>query len=75
MAMDKDRLATAIVTALQASNAEITGAAQAALLAQWKLIANEFINEIKNHATVAVTSVSGVTVGGGTSGPGTGSVS
>jgi len=38
-------------------------------------LAEAVVEEITGHATVNVTSVSGVTTGPGTSGPGTGTVS
>jgi len=41
----------------------------------WLVISNAIINYIKTNAVVNVTSVSGVTTGGGTSGPGTGTLS
>jgi len=40
----------------------------------WQTIATEITNHIADNATVTVTSVSGVTPGGGVSGPGTGTI-
>lgn len=40
----------------------------------WEAIATAIVNHIKTQAQVVVTSVSGVVVGAGVSGPGTGTI-
>jgi len=53
--MNKDRLATAIVTAIQGLSPSwglLTPGEQAIALTYWKAIANEIINEIKDHADI-----------------------
>ncbi len=58
MAMDKDRLGTAIWTAIKALhtyNPAITAPMDAAGLLLWKEIAEEIILEIQGHAVVSST--------------------
>ncbi len=62
-----DALASTIVT-----NLGLTGDQATEALAKWKIITRAFYASIPANATVTVASVSGVTTGGGVSGPGTG---
>jgi len=41
----------------------------------WKIIAETFVDHFKNNTVVNVTSVTGVTTGNFSSGPGTGTIS
>jgi hypothetical protein len=74
MSMSGTRLGDAIVTAFQSINPGMTTAQINQLKSAWEAVGTAIVDEITNHAQVAVnvTSVSGVTSGGGTSGPGTG---
>jgi len=76
MAMTASGMATLIVTALKARNPEITGDEETELQAYWEDICGGIVSHIQSSAqvttSVAVASVSGVTPGGGVSGPGSG---
>jgi hypothetical protein len=61
-----DAVATAICAALNVVDAPS--------IAAWKDIMRQIYAGIKADAVVSVASVSGVTTGGGTSGPGTGTL-
>lgn len=69
MALDKDRLGAALKAAV-AANAPAPGTpvTDGQLEAMWKAIAKEIIDELKNFGVITVT---GVTSGAQTSGPGT----
>jgi hypothetical protein len=69
----KARIRTA--QAAIAAPANNAGAAAAYSDAMLQALCQGIIDEIKAAAVVTVTNVSGVTVGGGVSGPGTGTVS
>ena len=64
MALDKDRLGNAIVTALKLLNSEIGGANEAELTIVWKTIANEIILELKNNGVVNTTVTTPDTING-----------
>lgn len=66
--------ATSVVNALKTLNPEITGQAETDLLAQWEKVWTASATHVVSNTAVIVTSVSGVTPGGGASGPGTGTV-
>lgn len=74
MAMTSASLRTRIKTKMQAKNTEFAGRVGDVL--DWLIdsVAEAVVEEIQGNAQVVVTSVSGVTTGGGTSGPGTGTV-
>lgn len=65
----------AVVTALQGVDPTMTPDQIAQLKTSWEAICTVMANWIVANASVVVTSVSGVQMGGGTSGPGTGTVS
>lgn len=69
MAMNSVTLATAIKAALG-----LNPATDAEAIAAWDAISAEIISHIQANAVVTVASVSGVTVGTGVSGPGTGTI-
>lgn len=64
-----DALAVAIVAALGLTGSQATQA-----LVHWKQVTRQFYAALKTDAVVAVASVSGVTPGGGASGPGSGTL-
>ena len=69
MAMNGNTLGVAIWTAVQAvGDKEDTEAV-------WKAIGTEIVNHITTSGVINVTSVTGVTAGAATSGPGTGTIS
>ena len=68
MPMDADRLALHMMTA-----ATVPVTTPVLRQQMFKALAQAIIDEVK-AATVTVSSVSGVTTGGGVSGPGTGSI-
>lgn len=69
MALDKDRLGTAIKNAVMANTPPAgTAITPTQLENMWKAIAKEIIDEFKNFGVVQVT---GVTAGTDPSGPGT----
>lgn len=72
MPMNGNTMASEVKSALQGLGYTIDTDAEDA----WKAICGAIVNHIKNNAaiatTVTVTSVSGVTTGGGVSGPGAG---
>ncbi len=70
MPMNGDTLGLAIKAAVQAAAA----ADPADRDAMFKAMGNAIVAHIQANATVTVTSVSGVTVGAGVSGPGTGTI-
>jgi hypothetical protein len=75
MALSVPTMQTTIKTALDAQYGAPADAA--ALATQTKFtaaLANALFTILTTQATVAVTSVSGVTTGGGVSGPGTGTI-
>jgi hypothetical protein len=80
MALDGNRLGTAIADAIKASvpppGSKIT---DAQLETMWQLVGTEIVNEITNNAEVATTTTGTVTTGpgagGSTSGSGMGDVS
>lgn len=77
MALDGDRLGTAIAATIQSFKpAPGTAITEAQLEQMWQAIGREIVKEFEDNAeittTVAVTQVTGVTPGGGVSGPGTG---
>lgn len=74
MAMDKDRIGTAIWTAVKALysySPSITPAADAAGLALWKVISDQIILEIQGHAVVTSTTSTPGAQAGPTTLPGT----
>lgn len=80
MALSSSRLSTAIYNALTGDGrngfSSPLSATQQDMLRAWcDAIASSVVSEITSFASVTVTSVSGVTPGGGVSGPGTGTVS
>lgn len=68
-----DILAGLITDAL-ATSTGMTPAQKAQSLTYWKIICRQFYSSIKTDAIVAVTSVTGVTAGGASSGPGAGTL-
>jgi hypothetical protein len=71
MAMSKTSLRDRIKSKWEAkTGTTMTSAA----LDAWEAVADAIIEEIQTNAAVTVTSVSGVTTGVGTSGPGTGTI-
>lgn len=70
MAMNGDTLGLAIKAAVEAAAA----ANPADRDAMFKAMGNAIVNHIQANAAVTVTSVSGVTAGSATSGPGTGTI-
>ena len=77
MALDKDRLGAALWARIKSNESfspPIGGPEDARGLQQWTGIADEIIKEFVQNAVVPVTvaNVTGVTPGGGSSGPGTG---
>lgn len=77
MALDKDRWGDAVAAAVAGISVPQDSFITPAQLQQvWRAVCGEHKTEINDNAevmtTVAVTSVSGVTPGGGVSGPGTG---
>jgi len=68
-----DACATAMVNTL-ASALGLTPAQKSAALTQWKIVVEQLYASLKTdiQINVTVTSVSGVTSGGASSGPGTG---
>lgn len=80
MALDPTRLSTAILGKLTGDPrngfSDPLSPAQEGMLRAWTdAIAAAVVEEIRANAVVAVQSVTGVTPGGGVSGPGTGTVS
>lgn len=71
MALNGDTLGLALSAAVQA----LSQAQKENLDTVWKTIGNAIVDHIKTNAVVTVSSVSGVTVGGGVSGPGAGTIS
>lgn len=71
MALDANRLGDAIRQAIDALDDED----KSNRVTVFRAMGAAIVAEIQEHATVTVTSVTGVTTGGGTSGPGTGTVS
>lgn len=69
MAMNGDTLGAAIKSAIDAL------ADKTDRTALFKAMGDAIVQHIQANATVTVTSVSGVTTGSGTSGPGTGTIS
>ena len=79
MALSSSRLSTAIKTLWTANpnsglSNPLTAGQSAMLTALCDAIAQALVTEITTNGTVVVTSVSGVTTGGGVSGPGTGTI-
>lgn len=52
----------------------LTASEKAAIQSDWETVFTDLFSSIVANGTVVVTSVSGVTVGAGTSGPGTGTI-
>lgn len=69
MPMNGDTLGAAIAGAINA----LPQADKEDIVKVWKAVANQIVAHVQT-ATVTVTSVSGVTPGGGVSGPGTGTI-
>ncbi len=74
MAMNGNTMGTAVKNAIAALSPDMTQAQKDQLEIAWKAICTAIVTHISSNATVAVavTSVAGVTTGGGVSGPGTG---
>ena len=74
MAMTGPGMAAAVVAAIETVDTQMTPAQIAQLTAGWDAICGAIVLYIQTNAVVEVTSVSGVSTGGGVSGPGTGTI-
>jgi len=74
MSMDGNVMGEEIIAAIDAVVAGNPTATTAQRRAIWRAIGRAIVHHIQNNAEVDVDSVTGVTVGGGNSGPGTGTV-
>lgn len=74
MALDGNRLGDAIRAAVDLAVAGTPTSGTAQRTAVWRAIGTAIVTEITVNGQVTVASVSGVTPGVGTSGPGTGTV-
>ncbi len=70
MALSGDAMATAVTAAIAGMDPED----KRDHAEMWRIICGAIVTYIKANAVVAVTSVSGVTTGGGVSGPGNGTI-
>lgn len=75
MAMNGTLLGDELLAAIDAAVASEPSASQAQRRLIWRAIGNAIVAHITANAVVAVPFVSGVTVGGSNSGPGSGTVS
>ena len=74
MALNGDVLGTQLLAAIDLAVLDYREVGTAQRQQIWKAIGNAIVTHIQSNGQVVVASVGGVTVGAGTSGPGTGTI-